>query len=155
MIIPNAFGLAGVNNHTWAGWGVVTYWNAFVAITEMNGKGTFFDARLRTKRRYPVARVPALEPPQQPGPDHVEARRVTGLSASDSGTAAASRTSTPRPRSAASRFSTGKGAAHVPRAAALHGAGMEYTQAERDRHRTISKRTITRPQYRTAPLKGL
>src|ERR1044072_3159819 len=29
-LIPNAFGLAGYNQHTWTGaWGTVTYWNAF------------------------------------------------------------------------------------------------------------------------------
>src|SRR5262245_31467936 len=34
-LIPPAFGLAGVNLHTWTGWGSVTYWNAFVANLEM------------------------------------------------------------------------------------------------------------------------
>ena len=55
-IIPNAFGLAGVNNHTWGGgWGDVTYWNAFVANTELRGKGTFYDVRLSDKTKYPVS----------------------------------------------------------------------------------------------------
>ena len=45
-LIPPAFGLAGVNLHTWTGWGSVTHWNAFVANLEMHGKGTFFDPRL-------------------------------------------------------------------------------------------------------------
>lgn len=55
-IIPNAFGLAGVNLHTWTGaWGTVTYWNAYVASTELRGKGTFFDPRLNDPRKYPVA----------------------------------------------------------------------------------------------------
>jgi Na+-transporting NADH:ubiquinone oxidoreductase subunit NqrF len=40
VLIPPAFGLAGVNLHTWTGWGSVTYWNAFVANLEMHGKGT-------------------------------------------------------------------------------------------------------------------
>jgi hypothetical protein len=32
---PAAFGLAGVNNHTWTGgWGTITYWNAYVANLE-------------------------------------------------------------------------------------------------------------------------
>ena len=39
VLIPPAFGLAGVNLHTWTGWGSVTYWNAFVANLEMHGKG--------------------------------------------------------------------------------------------------------------------
>jgi hypothetical protein len=55
-IIPNAFGLAGVNNHTWGGgWGDVTYWNAFVANTDMHGRGTFYDVRLSDKTKYPVS----------------------------------------------------------------------------------------------------
>jgi hypothetical protein len=38
---PPAFGLAGVNNHTWTGsWGTVTYWNAYVGNLEMHGKGS-------------------------------------------------------------------------------------------------------------------
>lgn len=54
-LIPPAFGLAGVNLHTWTGWGSVTYWNAFVANLEMHGKGTFYDARLDDPVRFPVA----------------------------------------------------------------------------------------------------
>jgi hypothetical protein len=45
-LIPPAFGLAGVNLHTFTGWGSVTHWNAFVAVLEMHGKGTFYDPRL-------------------------------------------------------------------------------------------------------------
>ena len=55
-IIPNAFGLGGVNLHTWTGaWGTVPYWNAYVAITEMVGKGVFYDPRLNDRKKYPVA----------------------------------------------------------------------------------------------------
>ena len=54
-LIPPAFGLAGVNLHTWTGFGSVPYWNAYVGATEMHGAGTFFDARLNDKEQYPVA----------------------------------------------------------------------------------------------------
>lgn len=54
-LIPPAFGLAGVNLHTWTGFGSVPYWNAYVAATEMHGSGTFFDARLSDAAQYPVA----------------------------------------------------------------------------------------------------
>ncbi|MBI1866795.1 MAG: hypothetical protein HYS06_00600 [Methylocystis sp.] len=54
-LIPPAFGLAGVNLHTWTGFGSVTYWNAYVGATEMHGSGTFFDARFNDKGQYPVA----------------------------------------------------------------------------------------------------
>jgi hypothetical protein len=55
VLIPPAFGLAGVNLHTWTGWGSITYWNAFVANLEMHGKGTFFDPRLNDPNQFPVA----------------------------------------------------------------------------------------------------
>lgn len=55
VLIPPAFGLAGVNLHTWTGWGSVSYWNAFVANLEMHGKGTFFDPRLDDATQFPVA----------------------------------------------------------------------------------------------------
>lgn len=54
-LIPPAFGLAGVNLHTWTGFGSVTYWNAYVAATEMHGSGTFYDARLSDPKQYPVS----------------------------------------------------------------------------------------------------
>jgi hypothetical protein len=57
VLIPPAFGLAGVNNHTWTGaWGTVTYWNALVANLEMHGQpGAFFDPRLDDAGRFPIA----------------------------------------------------------------------------------------------------
>ena len=54
-LIPAAFGLAGVNLHTYTGWGNIPYWNAFVAILEMHGKGTFYDPRLDDANKFPVA----------------------------------------------------------------------------------------------------
>jgi len=54
-LIPPAFGLAGVNLHTWTGWGSVTHWNAFVANLEMHGQGTFFDPRLNDAVKFPIA----------------------------------------------------------------------------------------------------
>jgi cytochrome c peroxidase len=54
-LLPAAFGLAGVNLHTYTGWGGVSHWNALVANLEMHGKGTFIDARLDDERRFPIA----------------------------------------------------------------------------------------------------
>jgi hypothetical protein len=53
-LIPPAFGLAGVNYHTFTGWGSVTYWNAFVANLLMHGSGRFTDPRLNDAK-FPVA----------------------------------------------------------------------------------------------------
>jgi hypothetical protein len=54
-LIPPAFGLGGVNLHTWTGWGSVTHWNAFVATLEMHGVGRFWDPRLNDASQFPIA----------------------------------------------------------------------------------------------------
>ena len=54
-LLPPAFGLGGVNLHTWTGWGSVPHWNAFVANLEMHGKGRFFDSRLNNATQFPIA----------------------------------------------------------------------------------------------------
>jgi len=54
-LLPPAFGLAGVNLHTYTGWGSIPYWNAFVAVLEMHGQGTFFDPRLDNADQFPIA----------------------------------------------------------------------------------------------------
>ncbi len=59
-LIPPAFGLAGVNLHTWTGWGSVTHWNALVANLEMHGQGTFYDPRLDDAGQFPIAAAAGL-----------------------------------------------------------------------------------------------
>lgn len=54
-LIPPAFGLSGMHLHTSTGWGSVPYWNAFVAVLEMGGKGIFFDSRLNNGVQFPIA----------------------------------------------------------------------------------------------------
>lgn len=60
-LIPNARGLSGHNLHTWTGgWGTVTYWNAFVAVDELHGIGTFFDERFDDASQFPIAAAAKL-----------------------------------------------------------------------------------------------
>jgi hypothetical protein len=54
-LLPAAFGLAGVNLHTYTGWGSVPYWNAYVANVLMHGKGNFYDPRLDNAEQFPLA----------------------------------------------------------------------------------------------------
>jgi hypothetical protein len=55
VLIPPSYGLAGINLHTWTGFGSVPYWNAYVANLLMHGQGRFFDERLNDPVKYPVA----------------------------------------------------------------------------------------------------
>lgn len=60
-LLPNARGLAGHNLHTWTGgWGTVTYWNAFVAVNELHGVGSFFDPRFDDAAQFPIAAAARL-----------------------------------------------------------------------------------------------
>jgi hypothetical protein len=76
-LLPPAYGLAGVNLHTYTGWGSVPYWNALVANLEMHGQGTFIDKRLDDDR-FPIAQRAGFDEVRTP-PDR---DRVTGKLAS-------------------------------------------------------------------------
>lgn len=54
-VMPMAYGLAGVNAHTYTGWGSVTYWNAYVAGTQLMGDGVYYDPRMNDPKKYPLA----------------------------------------------------------------------------------------------------
>ena len=54
-LIPPAFGLGGVNLHTWTGWGSIPHWNAFVANLELHATGRFWDPRLNDATQFPIA----------------------------------------------------------------------------------------------------
>jgi mono/diheme cytochrome c family protein len=46
LLIPPAYGLQGVSKETYTAEGPVSYWNAYVAVTQMHAHGSFSDARL-------------------------------------------------------------------------------------------------------------
>ena len=41
LVIPPAYGLAHVKNETYTAEGPISYWNAYVAVTQMGGQGNF------------------------------------------------------------------------------------------------------------------
>ena len=46
VVIPPAFGLAGVRKEIYTADDTISYWNAYVAVTQMHGVGRFVDPRL-------------------------------------------------------------------------------------------------------------
>jgi mono/diheme cytochrome c family protein len=60
LVLPPAFGLADVDKETYTAEGPISYWNKYVAITQMGGRGTFIDPRLGIK----VVRTPNLVQPK-------------------------------------------------------------------------------------------
>lgn len=67
VVIPPAFGLAGIHKVTFTGDGdSPAYWNRYVAVVEMGGLGSFFEPRLNLRvtngtRDLVSAKLPALE----------------------------------------------------------------------------------------------
>jgi cytochrome c553 len=46
LVLPPAYGLARVKHETYTAEGPISYWNAYVAVTQMHGRGNFSDPRL-------------------------------------------------------------------------------------------------------------
>lgn len=46
VVIPPAYGLHGVGLETYTAEGPISYWNNYVAVTQMHGRGSFSDPRL-------------------------------------------------------------------------------------------------------------
>ena len=65
VVIPPAYGLAGVNLETYTGEGGIPYWNAYVAVTQMHGHGNFVDPRTGDDVHYDpdlvTSTLPALQ----------------------------------------------------------------------------------------------
>jgi len=63
VVIPPAFGLRHVAKEIYTGDGPVSYWNAYVAITQMHGHGHFVDSRIGVDLNNPPDLVSSkLEP---------------------------------------------------------------------------------------------
>jgi len=62
LVIPPAYGLANVKNETYTAEGPISYWNAYVAVTQMGGQGNFKDDRLKID----VKHSPDLVTPKLP-----------------------------------------------------------------------------------------
>jgi hypothetical protein len=64
IVIPPAYGLAGVDKETFTAEGPVSFWNAYVAVTQMHGQGNFQDSRLgidvRQEPDLVTSKLPAL-----------------------------------------------------------------------------------------------
>lgn len=62
VLIPPAYGLKDVALETYTGEGPVSYWNAYVAVTQMGGHGSFTDPRLGLD----IVQMPDLVTPKLP-----------------------------------------------------------------------------------------
>src|SRR5262245_55057806 len=63
VVIPPAFGLQGVGFETFNGDGPISYWNRYVAVTQMGGHGSFSDPRIGV---VGITQTPDLVDPKLP-----------------------------------------------------------------------------------------
>jgi mono/diheme cytochrome c family protein len=64
LVLPPAYGLAKIKNETYTAEGPISYWNAYVAVTQMGGQGNFSDAKLGIDKKHSpdlvTPKLPAL-----------------------------------------------------------------------------------------------
>ena len=142
-MIPPAYGLSQVTNETYTAEGPISYWNAYVAITQMGGRGNFSDPRLKIAVTHDpdlvTSKLPALRAYQ-----HSLAAPPPPAGSVDAASAARGKTLFDKSCASCHVGGTGtdnnKGVLHAPSDTGVDGA---YAA------RTASKR------YRTTPLRGL
>ena len=157
-LMPAAFGLAGVNLHTYTGWGGVSHWNAFVANLEMHGQGTFLDAAAERRGAVPGGRPGRVrDGASRPRPRHRQAPRPAVLSAVDPGAETAARQLRRRRRPDWARASSTAPRAARPVTCRRSSPSPAGTCTPPPRSASTTSRRARSPdeRYRTTPLGGL
>lgn len=144
-VIPPAYGLNGVAKEIYTGDDTISYWNAYVAITQMHGHGTFRDPRLGIS----VTNGADIVGPQLP------ALRQYQLSLQKPAAAPGSFDPAAAARGQAVFVGAGKcSTCHVGSLFTDVNEGRLHTAAEVGQDPTAALRSVT-GKYRTTPLRGL
>lgn len=143
LVLPPAYGLAQTKNETYTAEGPISYWNAYVAVTQMGGQGNFSDKRLGIDVKHSpdlvTSKLPALRAYQ-----HSLAAPAPPAGSFDA--AGAGRGRTVFDRSCAS--------CHVGGSGTDNNDGKLHAPAETGMDAAYAMRTANK-QYRTTPLRGL
>jgi mono/diheme cytochrome c family protein len=143
LVIPPAYGLAHVKNETYTAEGPISYWNAYVAVTQMGGQGNFADKRLKIDVKYSpdlvTSKLPALRAYQ-----HSIAAPRAEASSFDAAGAARGRVV----------FNRTCASCHVGGNGTDNDSGKLHPPADTGVDGAYAMRTANRA-YRTTPLRGL
>jgi mono/diheme cytochrome c family protein len=144
VVIPPAYGLQGVALETYTGDGPVSYWNAYVAVTQMGGRGVFVDPRIGVSvRQHPdlvTYKLPSLRAYQLALHKPTPAAGSFDVAAAERGRAVFA--------GAGRCASCHAGSAYTDAGTTLHAA------AETGMDPLYATRSATK-MYRTTPLRGL
>jgi mono/diheme cytochrome c family protein len=143
LVLPPAYGLADVKNETYTAEGPISYWNAYVAVTQMHGRGNFTDPRLNIHVTY----TPDLVTP-----------KLAALRSYQHSLAAPAPPAGSFDAAAAERgrgiFDQSCAGCHVGRSGTDNNAGVLHAPAETGMDPEYAARTATK-MYRTTPLRAL
>ena len=143
LVLPPAYGLAAVKNEVYTAEGPISYWNAYVAVTQMHGRGNFSDRRLGIDIRQTPdmvsSKLPALRAYQ-----HSIAAPAPPAGSFDA--AAAARGQVVFNRSCAT--------CHVGGSGTDNNSGVLHAPSETGVDGAYALRTANKA-YRTTPLRGL
>jgi mono/diheme cytochrome c family protein len=143
LVLPPAYGLASVTNETYTAEGPISYWNAYVAVTQMHGRGAFADPRLGIE----VQHAPDLVTPKLPALrayQHSLATPAPPAGSFDSAGAARGRLV----------FDQRCATCHVGGTGTDNNSGVLHAASETGMDGAYAERTATK-QYRTTPLRAL
>lgn len=143
LVIPPAYGLARVVNETYTAEGPISYWNAYVAVTQMHGQGNFSDPRLNIR----VTQSPDLVTPKLPA---LRAYQHT-LIAPPAPAGTVDRAAAARGRTV---FDGSCATCHVGATSTDNNRGVLHEPSETGMDAAYAQRTAQK-RYRTTPLRGL
>jgi cytochrome c5 len=143
LVLPPAYGLAQVTNETYTAEGPISYWNAYVAVTQMHGRGNFSDSRLNINVTYSpdlvTPKLAALRSYQHSIPAPTAPAGSFDAASADRGR---------------SVFDQSCARCHVGRTGTDNNTGVLHAAAETGMDGAYALRTATK-MYRTTPLRGL
>lgn len=143
LTLPPAHGLAEVKNETYTAEGPISYWNSYVAVTQMHGQGNFSDPRLGVN----IVQEPDLVTPKLPALrayQHSLPVPPTPGASYDRGAARRGRTV----------FDASCAGCHVGARLTDNNGGTLHAPSETGMDPTYAART-TQKQYRATPLRAL
>lgn len=141
--LPPAYGLADIKNETYTAEGPISYWNAYVAVTQMHGRGNFSDPRLGLA----ITNVPDLVTSKLPALRQYQ----HSLPTPKPSTEGLNRAAAERGRQV---FGQSCARCHVGGSGTDNNAGVLHAPSETGVDPSYALRTTSK-QYRTTPLRGL
>jgi hypothetical protein len=143
LTLPPAHGLAQVQNETYTAEGPISYWNAYVAVTQMHGQGNFSDPRIGVN----IVQTPDIVTPKLPALrayQHAIPRPPTPGALYDAG----------RARRGKVVFDANCASCHVGATLTDNNIGVLHQPSETGVDGQYAART-SQKQHRTTPLRGL